>query len=287
MEKMEQKSECEPKKIRSCIRFGSISNSIISFCSWTQDVPELPLVVSDSVEGLKKTKAAIEVLTKLGAGPEIEAVADSKTLRAGRGKGRNRRFTQKLGPLVIYDHADGIEKAFRNINGVELAQVDSLNILNLAPGGHLGRFVIWTESAIKKLDSIYGTTESNTSSKTGYVLPRHVISNADIARIINSDEIQSKLRPKHKPRRVILKKKNPLKNLGVMMKLNPYVTVTRRRAVKQQLKSKSDREARFAANRNGGNVKAPITLKNAEKKKFNAQKKKFYKESNVEGDVKF
>ena len=30
-------------------------------------------------------------------------------------------------------------------------QVDVLNLLKLAPGGHVGRFCIWTESAFKKL----------------------------------------------------------------------------------------------------------------------------------------
>jgi hypothetical protein len=32
-----------------------------------------------------------------------------------------------------------------------LIQVDALNLLKLAPGGHVGRFCIWTESAFKKL----------------------------------------------------------------------------------------------------------------------------------------
>ena len=31
------------------------------------------------------------------------------------------------------------------------SQVDNLNLLKLAPGGHVGRFCIWTESAFKKL----------------------------------------------------------------------------------------------------------------------------------------
>ena len=29
--------------------------------------------------------------------------------------------------------------------------MDNLNLLKLAPGGHVGRFVIWTEGAFKKL----------------------------------------------------------------------------------------------------------------------------------------
>merc|ERR1712130_40632 len=40
-------------------------------------------------------------------------------------------------------------KGFRNIPGVDVIQVDNLNLLKLAPGGHVGRFCIWTESAFK------------------------------------------------------------------------------------------------------------------------------------------
>merc|ERR1711988_987200 len=53
------------------------------------------------------------------------------------GKMRNRRRIQKLGPMIIFDQDQGLTKAFRNIPGVETMQVDSLNILRLAPGGHL------------------------------------------------------------------------------------------------------------------------------------------------------
>lgn len=69
---------------------------------------------------------------------------------------RNRRYTLRKGPLVIYGNDSGISKAFRNLPGVEVASVDSLNLLQLAPGGHLGRFCIWTKSAFDKLDTIFG-----------------------------------------------------------------------------------------------------------------------------------
>merc|ERR1739841_327846 len=55
------------------------------------------------------------------------------------------------GPLVIYDQDQGVTKAFRNIPGVDCIQVNNLNLLKLAPGGHVGRFCIWTEGAIRKV----------------------------------------------------------------------------------------------------------------------------------------
>lgn len=58
---------------------------------------------------------------------------------------RNRRYVQRRGPLVIYDKSEGIHRAFRNLPGVETACVDRLNLLTLAPGGHIGRFCVWTQ----------------------------------------------------------------------------------------------------------------------------------------------
>lgn len=92
----------------------------------------------------------------------------SKALRAGRGKMRNRRRTQRLGPLVVYHKNNGVVKSFRNIPGVDTICVDKLNILRLAPGGHVGRFCIWTESAFKKLDALYGTWTKPSQLKSSY-----------------------------------------------------------------------------------------------------------------------
>merc|ERR1712243_83404 len=78
----------------------------------------------------------------------------------------------KLGPLVIYDQDQGLTKAFRNIPGVDTMQVDNLNLLKLAPGGHVGRFCIWTESAFKKLDGLYGTWRKASTTKAGWNMPQ-------------------------------------------------------------------------------------------------------------------
>lgn len=40
-----------------------------------------------------------------------------------------------------------------------------------------------------------GTTEQASEQKKGYKLPRHVMANGDLARLINSDEIQSVVKP--------------------------------------------------------------------------------------------
>merc|ERR1711870_3704 len=64
----------------------------------------------------------------------------------------------------------------------------------------------------KKLNEMYGTLKSGAPMKKGYHLPRAQMENADIARIINSTEVQSVLRPKLEAPKTFPKKRNALKN---------------------------------------------------------------------------
>lgn len=226
-------------------------------------VPELPLVVPDSVQSITKTKKAVQLLTKVRAYKDCEKAKFSKKLRSGIGKMRNRRHVNRRGPLIVFNKDQGIARAFRNIPGVELVHVERLNLLQLAPGGHLGRFIVWTESAFNRLDSIWGTYRRRSSVKKGYQLPRHMVSNADITRIINSDEVQSKLRPARHHVRRFRPKKNPLKNLGVMVRLNPYTLVARRHEILAQQRRKkvtaAKKEAKKAAKAGGAKLKSSLT----------------------------
>lgn len=120
-----------------------------------------------------------------------------------------------------------------------------MNLLRLAPGGHVGRFVIWTEGAFKKLDSIYGTWKDASKQKTNYNLPMLKMSNCDLGRILKSEEIRAVIRkPKGKvPRRPL--KKNPLKNVQTMLQLNPYSSVLKRAAMLQEQHSIKKRKGLF------------------------------------------
>lgn len=191
-----------------------------------EDVNELPIVVSNDVEKVAKgkmTEKAEQWLVNLGLGDELDRIG-TKVARPGKGKMRNRRWKQKRGPLIIYDEDNGLVQAFRNLKGVDVCQVSRLNLLQLAPGGHLGRLIVWTQAAFEKLNDIFGTDEKFSKQKKGYRLPRPQMTNSDLTRIINSDEIQSVLKPaklEHK-KFGIRKKKNPLKNIDEMRRLNPY-----------------------------------------------------------------
>ncbi|KAL5387932.1 hypothetical protein DPSP01_003331 [Paraphaeosphaeria sporulosa] len=194
-------------------------------------VPEVPLVVSSTAfadAAIAKTSAALALLKAVGAGADVEKVKKSRKVRAGKGKLRGRRYRQRRGPLVIYNpDEDGKELvgAFRNLAGVETSSVYSLNLLQLAPGGHLGRFIVWTSSAFSALDKVYGSTTEPSALKKDFLLPSALMKQPDLSKIINSSDVQKVLRPVRGgaiSKRTNVQKKNPLKNFQVQLRLNPY-----------------------------------------------------------------
>ena len=56
---------------------------------------------------------------------ELEKSKDSKKIRAGKGKMRNRRYVLRRGPLIVYgSKTDTVDRAVRNLAGVETTIVD-------------------------------------------------------------------------------------------------------------------------------------------------------------------
>jgi len=235
-----------------------------------EEVSELPLVVSNDAEGVEKTKAAIEMLKTLGCEEELKKVSDSKKIRSGKGKMRNRRYVMRRGPLVVYNEDNGIVRALRNVPGVETASVNSLNLLQVAPGGNFGRFIIWTEGAFKKLGEIYGSLKGG-SSKKGYRLPRAAMENADVARIINSDEVQSVLKPKLDAPKGAGAKKNALKNKMVAARLNPGIL--QKKAARKNAHAKDTAEGKLVQ----GKKKARIAASKDHNKKHKTGDATYYR----------
>lgn len=201
------------------------------------EVPEIPLVVSDKIEEFTRTKEAVQMLKKYKMWSDILKVYKSKRYRAGRGKMRNRRRIQRKGPLIIYSKDKGLVKAYRNIPGVETISVTKLNLLKLAPGGHVGRFCIWTESAFRTLNDLYGTWRKQSKLKKNYNLPMPKMTNTDLARLLKSREILSACRdPIKKKVQKRRTKLNPLNNRDAMQHLNPYAGVIRKAATEKQAK---------------------------------------------------
>ena len=225
--------------VASAIAASAVPSLVLARGHRINDVPEIPLVV-DSLQ-VSKTKDLLTILYALGCGDELDTIIKTKKIRQGVGK---------AGPLIIYDNGSiNVKKAARNIPGVEVCHVERLNLLQLCPGGHLGRFVIWTKDAFEKLNSIFGDRKNPGVEKKGYILERPMLTNANIARIINSDDIQSVVKKMEKNTVMHDKqKKNPLTNKVKMNYLNPYRKELREEYKKTQQENK-DKHAEIVKKR--------------------------------------
>lgn len=132
------------------------------------DAVEIPLVVDDSFESINKTKTVVDVLKAIGAYDDVEKSKNSKRLRSGKGKQRNGRWLFKKGPLIIYGQDGGIAAAVNKLSGVSTRKVTNLSLQQLAPGGNVGRFVIWTRSAFEELDRVFGECFKNNMMSLGF-----------------------------------------------------------------------------------------------------------------------
>ena len=248
--KWHQKTNLRERRhaVASALAASAVAPLVMARGHKIENVTEIPLVVDNL--NYTKTKDVLNALLTLGLKDELTRVALSKKIRSGKGKMRNRRYVKRRGPLIIHDISEKeIRLSARNILGVDTCRVQKLNILQLAPGGHVGRLVIWTRKAFENLNTVFGTYKEAGVEKGGYRLQRHMLNTADLDRLINSDQIQSVIRA---PKVVSIhqKKVNPLRNRAEKIKLNPFETKKREIQIKQLEDRTKARKARANKHRN-------------------------------------
>lgn len=101
---------------------------------------ELPIVVEDKVEEIKKTKKAKEVLENLGLEKDLQKAKENGSKTA----------------LVVVTGEEKDARGFKNLPGVEISSVENLDARKLAPGAQPGRPVVWSASAVKKAQEEFG-----------------------------------------------------------------------------------------------------------------------------------
>lgn len=110
-----------------------------------------PFVLDGKFELLNKTKEVVSAFKKLGLDGELQRT-EYKKIRAGRGKSRGRKYKKSKGPLIVVAKKDKLYNAVKNISGVDVVGVRSLNTELLAPGAKAGRLTLWTIPAIDILE---------------------------------------------------------------------------------------------------------------------------------------
>jgi|LauGreDrversion4_2_1035121.scaffolds.fasta_scaffold69291_1 large subunit ribosomal protein L4e len=230
--------------VASAVAASAVPSLVLARGHRVNQVAEVPLVV-DSL-AFERTSDLIAILERLGLKAELDKVRETRKVRAGQGKYRNRRYKSRKGPLIVFSNEDRlVAQSSRNIPGVDVCHIDRLNLLQLAPGGHLGRLIVWTRPAFERLNHVFGTLTTPGVGKKGYVLERPLLQNANLARLVNSNEVQSVVRPKQRNTQLHdRQKRNPLRNKAKMNFLNPYDKERRAAETKAAADNKANRADR-------------------------------------------
>jgi large subunit ribosomal protein L4e len=116
------------------------------------DNVSFPIVVDDEIQNIYSTSEIAGILESIGLGYDIERAKDGRKIRAGRGKMRNRRYRTPVSILIVVSDRDlPIFKGAKNLPGVDIESVGTLNTTLLAPGGDAGRLTVYTKSAIEQI----------------------------------------------------------------------------------------------------------------------------------------
>ncbi len=92
-----------------------------------------------------KTKDFILAMKEV-FGESSESVFKTKTIRAGIGKMRGRKYKSNAGMMFVIGNEEGMKR-----KGIEVVRVNDLNVKDLAPNGVAGRLVCYTEKAIEEI----------------------------------------------------------------------------------------------------------------------------------------
>jgi len=145
--------------LRSAIAATGSKDLIASRGHAVEKVPGLPLVVSDDLQKVKTTAEAKNALKGLGLWEDVNRAREGIKIRAGRGRTRGRPTKHPRGPLLVVEKDEGIGKAARNLTGLDIVEVSSLNVEDLAPGTHPGRLTVWTKSALESVEKRFAQEE--------------------------------------------------------------------------------------------------------------------------------
>ncbi|MEM0201121.1 MAG: 50S ribosomal protein L4 [Candidatus Micrarchaeaceae archaeon] len=138
------------KAIKSAIA-GSTKNELLEKKHILKNNVLSPIIVENKAEEFSKAKDVISLIDKLGLTNDLEK-SHKPRLRKGLSRSSNkRRFRKSV--IIIAKNASKVEKAGRNIPGVDVCSIDSLTVNKLAPGG-LPRVAIWTRDAVESIEAV-------------------------------------------------------------------------------------------------------------------------------------
>ncbi len=128
--------------MNSCFS-ASVSQEVFTK-TYGSKISSFPLVMSDEILKMK-TKDFFKLLEQI-FGEIYKKTLKIKTRRSGRGKSRGRKYRSSAGLLFVIGEKEEMKR-----KGIDVVNVDDLEVADLTLNGKVGRIIAYTESAIKEI----------------------------------------------------------------------------------------------------------------------------------------
>jgi large subunit ribosomal protein L4e len=117
------------------------------------DKVKLPLVVSNDIESIAKTRDLKKALVDLGLGDDVARAGVTRKAQSGTARRRGRQARSGTSALIVVGNDSKLVKLSRSIAGVDVKPAKDVSVIDLAPGSKPIRLTIFSQNAIEQLKS--------------------------------------------------------------------------------------------------------------------------------------
>lgn len=118
------------------------------------DDVKLPLVISDDIESIVKTKDLKNALIRIGLGDDIVRARLARRTRSGTPRRRGRSTRSAISALIIVGNDSRLVTLSGSIPGVDIKHAKDISVLDLVPGSKPIRLTIFSQAAIEYMRSL-------------------------------------------------------------------------------------------------------------------------------------
>ena len=116
---------------------------------------KLPLVVSNDIESIAKTKDLKNALIRFGLEDDLARASFVRKARSGIARRRGRSTRSGTSALIVVGNDSKLVTLSESIPGINIKHAKELSILDLVPGSKPIRLTIYSQSAIEYLKTLH------------------------------------------------------------------------------------------------------------------------------------
>ncbi|SHO46898.1 50S ribosomal protein L4 [Nitrosotalea sinensis] len=117
-------------------------------------ITTLPLVVSDQIESVSKSKELAKILDSLNLTQDVDRLRNRLKGRSGKPLLRGRKTKVGKSILLVVKDSKNLAKASGSLLGVDVVDAKNLSVLDLAPGAQPVRLTVFSKGAIEEISKI-------------------------------------------------------------------------------------------------------------------------------------